>query len=99
MILKWGLFEYNARFEKRFLLCRFEIGIFDIFFKRLYEDSLKIYKSIVIENFKPVPLCPIKWQSFKVFVKLLKSPLLIANIVESAVSGLSGLTRLKALEN
>ena len=46
-----------------------------------------IYKSIVIENFKPVPLCPIKWRPFKVFLKLYKSPLLIVTIVEGAVSG------------
>ena len=49
---------------------------------------LKIYKSIVIANFKPVLLCAIKWQSFKVFAKSYKSSLLIANIVIGAVSGL-----------
>ena len=43
---------------------------------------------MVIENFKPVPLCPIKWRPFKVFVKLHKSPLLLANIVKGAVSDL-----------
>ena len=47
-----------------------------------------IYESTVIENFKPVPLCPIKWWHFRVFVKLLKSPLLIATVVKGAVSGL-----------
>ena len=49
---------------------------------------LKIYKSIVIANFKPVLLCPIIWRSFKVFAKLHKSPLLIANAVKDAVMGL-----------
>ena len=73
---------------KKPLLFRSEIGIFDIFFKKLYEESFKIYKSIVIENFKPVPLCPMKWWPFKVFVNLQKSFLLIANIVKGAGSGL-----------
>ena len=49
---------------------------------------LKIYKSIVIEYFKPVPLCTIKWRPFKDFVKLHKNSLLIANIVKGVVSGL-----------
>ena len=35
-----------------------------------------------------MPLCPIKWQPLKFFAKLHKSPLLIANIVKGAVSGL-----------
>ena len=43
---------------------------------------------MVIVNFEPVPLCPIKWRSFKVFAKLHKTPLLIANIVKGALSGL-----------
>ena len=47
-----------------------------------------IYESTVIEKFKPVPPCPIKWWHFKVFVKLLKSPPLIAPVVKGAVSGL-----------
>ena len=50
---------------------------------------LKIYKSIVIENFKPMPLCAITWQPLKVFEKLCKSPLLVANIVKGTVSGLN----------
>ena len=66
-----------------------EIGIFDIFFlKACRKKVLKIYKSIVIENLKPVAVCPIKWRPFQVFVKLHKSPLLIANIVKNAVSDL-----------
>ena len=58
----------------------------------LLKDStkkvLKIYKSIVIGNFKPVSLCPRKWLPFKVFLKLHKSPFLISNIVKGTVSGL-----------
>ena len=65
-----------------------EVGIFDIFLKDCTKKVLKIYKSIVIENFKPVPLFPIKLGLFKVFVKLHKSPLSIGNIVKGAVSGL-----------
>ena len=49
---------------------------------------LEIYNLIVIENFKPVLLCPIKWRPLKFFAKLHKSPFLIASIVKGAVSGL-----------
>ena len=41
-----------------------------------------------MEDFKPVPLCPIKWRPFKLFVKLHKTLLLIVNIIKGAVSGL-----------
>ena len=58
------------------------------FLKDYTKKVLKIYKSIVIENFKPVALCPIKWRHFKIFVKLLKSPLVIGNLVKGVVSGL-----------
>ena len=84
--LKRRPFEYNAKFEKRPLI-RSEIGIFDIFFKRLCKERFENLQ-IVIENFNPLPHL-IKWWSFKVFVKLYKSPISIANIVNgSAVSGL-----------
>ena len=50
---------------------------------------------MIIENFNPVPLCPIKRRPFKVivklhkvFVNLHKCSLLIVNIVKSAVLGL-----------
>ena len=36
----------------------------------------------------PLLLCPIKWRPLNFFVKLHKSPLLIASIVKGAVSGL-----------
>ena len=86
VILKRRPFEYNAKFEKRPLV-RSEIGIFDIFFKRLCKERFENLQ-IVIENFNPLPHL-IKWWSFKVFVKLYKSPISIANIVNgSAVSGL-----------
>ena len=81
VILNWQPFEYKAKFEKRPLSFRSEIGIFDIFFKRVgIKKVLKICKSIVIENFKSVPLCSIKWWPFKVFVKIHKSPLLLAYV-------------------
>ena len=83
VILKWRPFEYKENLKKVPLSFRFEIGIFDIFLKRLSKKVLKIYKSISIENFKLVPLCP-----FKIFAKLNKSPPLIPNIVKGAVSGL-----------
>ena len=56
------------------------------FSKDCSKKALKTYKSIVIENFKPVHLSPIKWRPFKVFAKLHKSPLLIVNIVKDTVS-------------
>ena len=86
--LKWRPFQYKAKFEKSPLLLRSEMGIFDIFFKDCTTKVLKIYRSIVIENFIPVPLCPIKWRPFKVLVKLHKTPILIPSIVKGAVAGL-----------
>ena len=88
VILKLRPFEHKAKFEKRSYLFRSEIGIVDIFFKSLYAESFEDLQIIVIKNFKPVPLCPIKWQSCKIFATLRKSPLLIANIVKCVVSGL-----------
>ena len=61
MILEWRHFEYKARFEKRALIFRPEIGFLKNFSKDYTKEVLKIYKSIVIKNnFKPVTLCPIK---------------------------------------
>ena len=74
--------------KKRPLLFRSKIGIFDIFLKGCMKKVLKIYRSIIIENFKTVPVNPIKWWPFKVFTKSHKSPLLIANIVKDLVSDL-----------
>ena len=82
VILKWQPFEYKAKFEKRSLLFRSKLGVLTCFLKDCTKKVLKIYKSIVIKNFKPVPLCPIKWQPFKVVAKLHESPLLIANTVD-----------------
>ena len=86
----WYITECKTlqNWEKSPLLIRSEKGIFEIVFKRQSED-LKTYKSIVIENIKPAPLCPIKWRSFNIFVKSHESALLIANIVKSTVSGLT----------
>ena len=84
-MLKRRPFEHNAKFEKRPLV-RSEIGIFDIFFKRLCKERFENLQ--IVNNNKPLPHL-IKWWSFKVFVKLYKSPISIANIVKgSAVSGL-----------
>ena len=58
------------------------------FLKDYIKKVLKIYKSTVIENLKPVPLCPIKLRPFKVFVELHKSPLVIVDIIKGAVLGL-----------
>ena len=60
----------------------------ECFLKDCINKVLITYKSLVIENFKPVRLWPIKCQPFEVFAKLHKSPLLTANIVKEAVSGL-----------
>ena len=59
---------------------------------------LKIYNSKAIENFKTVPLYPIKWRPFEVFKKIQERLLLIANIVNGAVSGLKQNWQLKVLK-
>ena len=41
VILKWWPFEYKLKFEKKPLLFRSDVDIFDIFFKRLYEESFE----------------------------------------------------------
>ena len=53
-----------------------EIGILDISFEDL---------QIVIESFKPMPLCPRKRSRFNVFAKLHESPLSVANILGGEV--------------
>ena len=58
---------------------------------------LKIHKSIVIENFKPLPLCPIKWQPFNVSLKITQTFFLIANTVKGAVSALRSFVATKSL--
>ena len=59
--------------------------IFLIYFlKDCINKGLKIYKSISIENFKPATMSH-KMAALKVFAKLQKSLLLIANIVKGAV--------------
>ena len=45
VILKWQHFEYNVKFEKKWcLLFRSEIVIFDMFLKRLCEESFEDLK-------------------------------------------------------
>ena len=41
VILQWRPFKHKAKFENRPLLFRSEIGIFDIFFKRLNKESFE----------------------------------------------------------
>ena len=48
------LWNIRQNLRKRPLSFRPEIGIFDTFFKRLYGESLKIYKAI--KNLKSMPL-------------------------------------------
>ena len=66
------------------LLFRSERRIFDIIFKRIFQERFE-HLQIVTETFESVPLCPIKWWSFKVFQKLHESLLLIASTVKGAV--------------
>ena len=77
VILKWWPFEYKTKFEKKkSLLFRSEIVFLTYFLKNC---TKRVYKPVVIENFRLVPLCPMKWRPFNVFVKLHKSPLLDVN--------------------
>ena len=54
----------------------------------LKDRRRKFLRYRINSNWKSLPLCPIKWQPLNIFAKLHKSPLLIANIVKRAVSGL-----------
>ena len=50
-------------------------------------SCLRLFNEVFVKkNLKPVLLCPIKWPPLNVFVKLHKSLLLIANIVQDAIS-------------
>ena len=61
VIVKWRPFEYKSKFEKKtYFLGPKQIPL-RYFLKNCRKKVLKIYKSIIIENFKPVPLSPIKW--------------------------------------
>ena len=81
-------FEYKAKFEKKAFLFRSEISIFDIFFKKFYEKSIEDLK--INSNWKFQTRATMSYKmAFKVFVKIQKSPPLIANIVKSSVSGLT----------
>ena len=48
MLLKWQYFGHKAKFEKRHLLFRSKIGAFDLFFKRLFEES---FEDLEINNY------------------------------------------------
>ena len=52
LILKWRPFEYKANFEKRSLLFSSEIAIFDIFFKRLDQESFEDLQIISDSKFQ-----------------------------------------------
>ena len=69
-----------------FYLGRYKIGIFDIFLIDCAKKVLRIYKSIVIENFKPASLCPIKGRSLKVFFEKLQKVLLANKVTAWKVS-------------
>ena len=88
VILKCTTLNIKQILKKWPLFFRSKLGFFDIFSKKLCKASFEDLEfNIAIENFKPVLLCAIKWRPLKVFVKLYKSPLLIASIVKGAVSG------------
>ena len=51
-------------------MASFQNRYFQHIFKNCTKKCLKIYKPIVIQNFKSVPLCPIKWQPLKIFCEI-----------------------------
>ena len=77
VILNWRFFDLRS-----------EIGIFDIFFKRLHEEGFEDLQINSNWKFQTRNNISHKWQPFQVFAKLYKSLLLIATIVRGAVSGL-----------
>ena len=90
VIRKWWHFEHKVKREKNGL---FSLGpkleFLTYFLKDFAKKVLKIYNSIVIENFKPVLLCPIKWRPLNFFAKLHKmSSFNSQYIIKDAVSGL-----------
>ena len=101
VILKWKAFEYKAKFEKEPSLFRSKVDIFDIFlifnwlFFECMKKFLKIWKSIVIQNFKPVPLCPIS--PLNLLGNYAKCCLLIANIIKGTISALRHFWELKTV--
>ena len=83
VILKPRHSEHKTKFEKKNFF-RSEIGIFDIFFKRLCKESFEDLEFNSNWKFQTrAALWPLKF-----FANLHKSPLLIASIVKGAVSGL-----------
>ena len=66
MILKWQPLESKAKFGKRPVLFTFEISIFDIFFKRLYEESfedLQVHSNLTFQTRATMShkWCPLKF--------------------------------------
>ena len=69
--LKWWPFEYKAKFEKR-SQCRSEIGIFDIFYKRLYEDSFEDLQINSSWKFQTCATMSHKMETLSSFCKITK---------------------------
>ena len=76
--------------KKKDLSFRSEIGISDIFFKRLYKESFEDLQ--INRNWKFQIRATVShgdpWWPFNVFAKLHKSPFLIANIIKDVLSDL-----------
>ena len=74
VILNWRPFEHKAKFEKKatFIYVRNRYFFYEESFEDLQMNSDSKFQT----------------GSFKAFVKLHRSPLLIANVVKGAVSGL-----------
>ena len=68
VILKRGPFEFYGKTWKKGL---FYLGPKLVFLANFWKDfmdkSFDDLQSIVIENFKPVPLCSLKWRPFNLF--------------------------------
>ena len=71
--LHWKFGPLNIRCNFNFYL-GLKLLFLTYFLKYYTKKVLKTYKSIASKNFKPMPLFPITWRSFKVFAKLHESP-------------------------
>ena len=87
MILKWQQFEHKGKFEKKHLFFRPKLGIIDIFFKRLCNESFEDLEFNSNWKFQTRAAFFNKIMT-NFFAKLHKSPLLIVSIVKGAVSSL-----------
>ena len=71
--------------KKNGIFYRSKIGIFDIFFKRLREESFEDLEINGNRKFQARATMSLKMAAIKVFAKLHKSPLLIANVAKGIV--------------